>query len=129
LRSPVGWSRIRWAKCMRNEKIQGLLGLGYKARAVAVGSRDTRDQLRHGEIRLVLLAEDGSPRDRERVRRVAREAGVPARVLAKRDDLGRWMGRGPVAVLGIRDSNLAAALLSNLDGEPAESEGGNGNHG
>ena len=89
-----------------------------------MGSRETRDGLRRGAVHLVLLARDGSRRDRQRLERVAREAGVPTREVGTRDDLGSWLGRGPVSVLGIRDANLAAAVRAKVDGAATESEGG-----
>ncbi len=89
-----------------------------------MGSRETRDGLRRGAVHLVLLARDGSPRDRERLKRVAHEVGVPTREVGTRGELGSWFGRGPVSVLGIRDPNLAAAIRAKVDGAAAESEGG-----
>jgi ribosomal protein L7Ae-like RNA K-turn-binding protein len=103
----------------KTETVRRLIGLARRARGVCVGSRDTRAGLRRGEIRLVLLATDGSPRDHERLARVSEEAGVPARTVATREEFGNWIGMGPVAVLGIRDAQLAAGVLSGLD----ESEG------
>ena len=99
---------------MKIEKIRGLVGLGHRARNVIVGSRDTRQGLRRGEVRLVLLAADGSARDRERLFRVSAEENVPAFDLATSAELGSWVGRETVAVLGIRDANLASALRAHL---------------
>jgi ribosomal protein L7Ae-like RNA K-turn-binding protein len=114
---------------MKIEKIGRLLGLGRKARSVTVGSRETRDRLRRGEVRLVLLAEDGSPRDRKRLTRAAAESAVPARRLATREELGAWLGLGPVSVLGLTDPHLAGAVRAQLDGDGAEAEGGENEHG
>jgi ribosomal protein L7Ae-like RNA K-turn-binding protein len=108
---------------MKTEKIQGLLGLARRARTVTVGSRETRAALRRGEVRLVLLASDGSERDRERLLRLLEEARVPSRMLATREQLGAWIGQGPVAVLGLRDPNLAAAVRAGVDAGPGENGG------
>jgi ribosomal protein L7Ae-like RNA K-turn-binding protein len=109
------------AKRMKTEKIRGLLGLGRRARTVVVGSRETRASLRRGEIRLVLLASDGSARDRERVLRVSEEEHVPALDLATRAELGSWIGREAVCVLGIQDPHLAGALRACLGEAAGES--------
>jgi len=69
------------------EQIRGLVGLGQRARGLSVGSRETRDGLRRGKIHLVLLARDGSPRDRQRLERVAGEACVPTREVGTRVEL------------------------------------------
>jgi ribosomal protein L7Ae-like RNA K-turn-binding protein len=96
---------------MKTEKIRRLLGLGARARNVVVGSRETRAALRRGQIGFVLLAQDGSARDRERLLRLADEEGVPAHTLGVDSArLGEWLGRGKVSVVGITDPNLADAI-------------------
>lgn len=101
---------------MKTGKIRGLLGLARRARGLLIGSRETRAGLRRGEVRLVLLAGDGSARDRERLVRLAREEGVPARTVADRRELGDWVGRGPVSVVGLTEPNLASEIRSRLEG-------------
>jgi ribosomal protein L7Ae-like RNA K-turn-binding protein len=108
---------------MKTEKIRGLLGLGRRARTVTVGSRETRKAVRRGEIRLVLLASDGSARDRERLVRLTDESRVPRRTVATREELGSWVGEGPVSVVGLLDPHLAAAVRADVDAEPAERGG------
>jgi ribosomal protein L7Ae-like RNA K-turn-binding protein len=106
------------------EKVRGLLGLARRAREVAIGSRETRSALRKGRIALVLLAGDGSSRDGERLKRIADEEGVPVRTVSTREELGSWVGFGPVSVLGLTDRRLAAALRDRLDGARGESRDG-----
>ena len=100
---------------MKTEKIRGLLGLARRARTVTIGSRETRSALRRGEVRLVLLTSDGSARDRERMGRLAEESRVPSRTIATREALGSWVGRAPVAVLGILDPHIARAIRDGVD--------------
>lgn len=102
---------------MKVQEIRGLLGLAHRARGLAIGSRETRSELRRGEIRLVLLSADGSPRDRERILRVAEEEQVPVRIVGSGEELGAVIGRGAVGVLGIRDRNLASGILQRLPNE------------
>jgi ribosomal protein L7Ae-like RNA K-turn-binding protein len=113
---------------MKTEKIRGLLGLARRARALTVGSRETRAGLRRGDVRLVLLAGDGSERDRSRLLRAAREAGTPARIAGSRAELGSSLGRGEVAVCGVTDPHLAAEIRGRLDvdGAPSDSLGSAG---
>ena len=105
---------------MSFEEIRGLLGLARRAGRLSVGSRETRAGLHRGEIRLILLATDASPRDRERLIRVAEEEEVPSRVVGSRAALGAAIGRDSVAVVGVRDRGMAEALLARL----ASSQGG-----
>ncbi|MFN8176453.1 MAG: L7Ae/L30e/S12e/Gadd45 family ribosomal protein [bacterium] len=104
------------AKLMKIEEIRGLLGLARRAALLSIGSRETRTALRRGEIRLVLLAEDASPRDRARLERVAEEEGVPARTVESRASLGAAIGAGDVTVVGVRDRGMAEALEARLAG-------------
>ena len=106
------------AKRMKTEKIRGLLGLARRARQLTTGSRETRAGLRRGEVRLVLLASDGSPRDRERLVRAAEERRAPVRMVGTRDELGSWVGRESVAVCGVTDPNLAAEISGQIPAEP-----------
>jgi ribosomal protein L7Ae-like RNA K-turn-binding protein len=113
---------------MKDEKIRRLLGLGARARSLVIGSRETRAALRRGRVSLVLLAGDGSVRDRERLLRLAGEEGVPVSTLAAdAAELGQWVGRGRVSVLGIEDPNLASAIRQAASREPAG--GAQENHG
>jgi ribosomal protein L7Ae-like RNA K-turn-binding protein len=105
---------------MKIEEIRGLLGLARRAGRLSMGSRETRLGLRRGEIRLVLLAEDASPRDRERLIRVAVEEEVPSHVVGSRAALGAAIGREEVAVVGVRDRGMAEALVARL----SSSQGG-----
>jgi len=103
------------SKREKSETVPRLVGLARRARGVFVGSRETRGALRRGEVKLVLVAADGSSRDRARLVRVSEEAGVPVRVVADRKELGSWIGTGPVAVVGIRNAQLAAGVRAALD--------------
>jgi ribosomal protein L7Ae-like RNA K-turn-binding protein len=101
---------------MKIEEIRGLLGLARRAGRLSIGSRETRSALRRGEVRLLILAEDASPRDRERLARVAAQAGVPAHVAGTRAALGAAIGRDEIAALGVRDPHMAGALAARLSG-------------
>jgi ribosomal protein L7Ae-like RNA K-turn-binding protein len=106
------------------EEIRGLLGLARRARGLAVGSREVRTGMRQGEIALILLASDGSARDRERLRRVAEEERVDTRDMGSAEELGAAIGRGTVGVLGIRDRHLAAGILRRLENDTTRTGGG-----
>jgi len=109
------------SKCMKTEKIRRLLGLGARARTVIIGSRETRAALRRGRVGLVLMARDGSARDRERLLRMAEEEETPAHTLGvESTQLGEWLGRGRVSVIGITDPNLAEAVHSLVGGTSKE---------
>ena len=92
-----------------------------------IGSRETRSGMHRGRVRLILLAADGSPRDRERLERLAEETGTPLRRVGPREELGRAVGRDGVSVVGVTDRNVAAGILGRLDGTASpRSRGKNG---
>jgi ribosomal protein L7Ae-like RNA K-turn-binding protein len=110
---------------MKIEEIRGLLGLARRARNLTVGSRETRTGMHRGDVLLVVVATDGSPRDRERIGRVAEEQEVPLVTAGTREELGAAIGQGAVTVLGVRDRNLAAGIAERLQPKkPAPKERG-----
>jgi ribosomal protein L7Ae-like RNA K-turn-binding protein len=94
------------------EKIGALVGFAARARSITVGSRETRSALHRGQVKLVLLAADGSERDRERLMRIAHAEGASTLLAGTREQLGAWIGRGLVSVAGITDPALAASIES-----------------
>jgi ribosomal protein L7Ae-like RNA K-turn-binding protein len=106
------------------EEIRGLLGLAHRARGLAIGSREARTGMRRGEVHLILLSEDSSARDRERLRRVAEEERVETRDVGSAEELGAAIGRGAVGVLGIRDRHLATGILRRLEEDTTRTGGG-----
>ncbi len=94
--------------------VLGLLGLAQRAGQLTVGVEITRKALSAGEVRLVLLAEDASPRQIERVRVLAGHRGVPVAGLRSQDMLGRALGKGPVSAVGVTGRSFARRLLDLL---------------
>lgn len=93
----------------------GLVGLGRRAGTVVVGTAGVRAGLQRGDLALVVVAGDCSPRTDEKVGRLARAKNVP--VLAGPDavTLGHAVGSGVVQAIGVRDPQLAAGLKTKYD--------------
>jgi ribosomal protein L7Ae-like RNA K-turn-binding protein len=96
-----------------------LLGLASRARGLIHGTDMTRKAVRDGEVRLVLLAGDGSPTQAQKLVPLLEARGVPFHVCLSREALGVAIGRGPVSAVGItnesfakRAAELAAQLAS-----------------
>lgn len=92
----------------------GLLGLGLKAGQVVVGTTGVRAALQRGELALVVVAGDRSPRTDEKVGRLARARGVTLVVGPPATRLGQPLGRDSVQAVGVRDHRLAAGILAGL---------------
>lgn len=92
----------------RGDRVLDTLGLATRAGRVAVGTRQVLEAARAGELRLALLAEDATA---NAVGRVAGALeGVPVMRRGDKAALGRAVGRGPTAVVGVRDRGLAAKM-------------------
>lgn len=106
------------------------LGLARRAGATAPGTDATRDAIRSGRARLVLLAGDASETQREKVVRLLRHRSVPSRVVGSRSELGRALGTGPLSAVAVTDPSIARALEERLEGPDVggthESSGGSG---
>ena len=88
----------------------GLLGLGLKAGAVVVGTNGVRAALQRGDLSLVVVARDVSPRTEEKVARLARGTGIPVLVGPSARELGQRLGRDEIQAVGVRDRQLAKGL-------------------
>ena len=92
--------------------MSGLLGLARRAGGVVTGTEAVREALRDGKARLVLLAQDASPTQLEKVRRTL--AGHPAPHLewGTREQLGAAVGRESLASVAVTHPELAASMLA-----------------
>jgi ribosomal protein L7Ae-like RNA K-turn-binding protein len=83
-----------------------------------------RDALRAGKVRLVLMAEDASPAQSDKVRRTLAGHPAPHASWGTRADLGAAVGLAPLSAVAITHSELAAQLLDVLDASAVESASG-----
>jgi ribosomal protein L7Ae-like RNA K-turn-binding protein len=105
------------------EKAARLLGLGARARAVAVGRQAVAEALARGRARVILVAQDAG-RDAAAWAAAARgAAGVPLLVFPSKGRLGRALGRGEAAVAGVCDPALAAGIIGYLHAAGRMAEG------
>lgn len=98
----------------RRAEALALLGIARRAGAVVKGTDATRRALRRGEVRLVLVARDGSETQRKKVFPLVRSQGVKWRSLGDRAELGSAVGREPLTMVGVTDSGFAKSLLERL---------------
>jgi len=94
------------------ERALGMLGLAARAGAVTFGTGATRAGLQRGDVRLVVVAEDWTPRTDEKVARLARGKGVPVVVGPQATALGARLGRGAVQAVGVVDPGFADGILT-----------------
>ncbi|MGE0439893.1 MAG: L7Ae/L30e/S12e/Gadd45 family ribosomal protein [Gemmatimonadales bacterium] len=101
--------------------IIGLLGLGLRAGNVLVGVEAVRRALQAAECRCVVVASDASQRALEKVARLATAKGIPQLAGPTAQEMGARLGKPPIMVVGVRDSELANGLIR-LAGEQGSME-------
>lgn len=92
----------------------GLLGLGARARRLAIGVNATREALRRGLAEAVVLPSDVSERARERLAPLAGHRAVAVLIGPDADALGRALGHPPVHGVAVLDRQLARGLKTYL---------------
>jgi ribosomal protein L7Ae-like RNA K-turn-binding protein len=89
----------------------GLIGLGYRARTVTIGVDAVRRDLQAGKCWCVVVAEDASPRTRDKVVRLAAAKDVPLLPGPRAAAIGAQLGKPPVMAVGVRDRTLAGGMV------------------
>lgn len=97
-----------------------LLGLAARARAVVGGTEPVRQGAREGSLARVVLAADAAAGQREKLVPLLEARRVPFHVVFTREELGRAVGRGPVAAIGVSDRNLARRVGELIAALPSE---------
>ncbi len=108
----------------RTRTALGLLGLGAKARRLAIGVDAAREALRRGKAEALVLPSDASERARERLTPLAGHRAVTVLVGPDADALGQALGRPPVHGVAVLDRQLARGLRAYLaEANPGEKVG------
>jgi ribosomal protein L7Ae-like RNA K-turn-binding protein len=92
----------------------GLLGMARRAGAIASGTGSTRRALKEGRARLVLLAQDASETQRDKVMNLLRHGNTPRATVGTREALGSAVGSAPVSAVAVTDKQFAKELLARL---------------
>lgn len=98
----------------RASSVYQLLGLARRAGALAPGTEAVREAIRGGDAKLVLLAEDASPVQLDKIRRTLRKRAVPQASLGDRVTLGTAIGREPVSAVAVTSGPLAERMVEEL---------------
>jgi ribosomal protein L7Ae-like RNA K-turn-binding protein len=89
-----------------------------------MGTDAVREALRAGKARLVLMAEDASPSQSDKVRRTLAGHPAPHASWGRRAELGAALGIPSLSAVAITHPELAAKLLEVLDAAAVESARG-----
>ena len=86
------------------------LGLARRSGALVVGTEKTKDKLRHGKLRLLVLASDGSPNTLDPMIRIAEDTATAVLLSESARTLAQAMGRATAVCSGVTDSRLAKTI-------------------
>lgn len=84
-----------------------LLGLAARAGAVVPGTQQVREALRAGRVHFALVANDLTATGRDKLVPMLEVREVSYAMVYSRAELGRSVGRGPLAGLGVTDEGFA----------------------
>ncbi len=104
------------------QKIDTLLGFARRAGRLVTGATAVEVSLRRNRTRLLLLASDASKWTLRSLAAKAFRNGVRVFVYSTKEDLGRLLGKGMVAAIGVEDSQFARSLTVNLAVAPEARE-------
>ena len=88
--------------------------MARKAGATVSGVAGTREAVRGGKARLVLLAGDAAEGQLSKLEGVLKHRKVPVRVWGDRMGLGAVVGAGPRSALAVTSATFAHQLLERL---------------
>jgi len=97
-----------------------LVGLARRAGALACGTEAVRRAIREGEARLILMAEDASSIQLEKIRTTLHDRSIPQVILGDRNTLGAAVGTAPLSAVAVTDRSLADRLAAELAGAVIE---------
>lgn len=101
---------------MINNKIYGLLGLTSKAGKLAFGTDSCLEMIAKHKVKLIIVAEDSSERTINNFREKCKQNDIDFYVFGKKEDISKSIGKVNKTVIGIKDKNLAGAIIKILNG-------------
>ncbi len=102
---------------MTDEKIAGLLGLAYRAGAIAAGAMQVEKALLSGRCQLLLIAADTAADTKRQLVAITSRAGTPTINALTKLQMGTAVGKSPKAALAVTDPGFAAAIRRMLGNE------------
>lgn len=101
----------------RTSEALALLGLARRAGAVVAGGEAVREAMRKGSARLVILTEDMSGTQQEKILPLARTLGVPCERLGSMQEMGDALGKGPLGAVAVTADGFAGEIRKRLGRE------------
>lgn len=97
-------------------KIYGLLGICSKAGKITVGTEAVIEAMLKNQIELVIIAEDTSQKTKQKIENICKERNVIVKNFGTIFDNSKAIGKVNKAIIGVKDKNLAKAILEKICG-------------
>ncbi len=97
------------------DKIYSFLGLATRAGKVVSGDDSTLLDLKKGNIKLIIVAEDASENTKKLFKDKSSYRNIPYVYFSNKLQLGYAIGKAPRATLGLKDINFANKILELME--------------
>ena len=94
----------------------GLLGLTTKAGKLCFGTESCLDMINKKKVKLIIVAEDSSDRTIQNFKEKCMQNDIDFYIYGKKEELSKAIGKPNKTVVGIKDKNLAGAIIKILNG-------------
>ena len=99
-----------------NNKVYGLLGLTTKAGKLCFGTESCLDMINKKKVNLIIVAEDSSDRTIQNFKEKCIQNNIEFQIYGKKEEIRKAIGKPNKTVVGIKDKNLAGAIIKILNG-------------
>ncbi len=97
-------------------KIYGLLGISAKAGKILSGTDSVLGEMSKGNVKLVIVAEDTSLKTIKNIEYYSKKENVEMIIFGTISDNSKAIGKHNRAIIGVKDKNLADAILKVFHG-------------
>lgn len=97
------------------DKIYSFLGLATRAGKIVSGDDSTLLELRRGNVKLVIVADDASENTKKLFKDKSSYRKVPYIYFSTKLQLGLAIGKAPRAAIGIKDANFANKIIELIE--------------
>lgn len=97
-------------------KVNGLLGISAKAGKILAGTDLVLEEMSKGRVCLVIVAEDASQKTIKNIKYYCNKENVKIIIYGTIFDNSKAIGKNNKAVIGIKDINLADAIIKVIHG-------------
>ncbi|GAV24538.1 hypothetical protein ciss_04710 [Carboxydothermus islandicus] len=95
-------------------KVEGILGLAFKAKKLLVGETEVLFGFKRGKIEGVILAVNISEKQKKKIELLAKEQGTLVVNWGTKEEIGRILNRRPTGILGFQDRGFWQKFLKEI---------------